>query len=95
MFQIEVWEDPEDNRVSHLARQLRLILFPMYKREYELNQILDQLKNWKFDEDDKPYQNMIFDLIMPEKVLITKCLPILERQALQLENLRNFAKPSE
>ena len=81
-----------DNQTSHTARQLRLMLFAMYKREYELNQILEKLKNRKFDEDDKPYQNMIFDLIMPEKILITKCMPILEQQASKFENLWLFAE---
>ena len=57
-----------------------------------MDQVLESLKTQKFEEDEKPFQNMIFDLIMPEKILITKCMPILEGQALRLENLWNFAK---
>ena len=70
-----------------MARQLRVLLFTMYKRDYELNQIMEKLKIWKFDHEDKPFKTMLFDLVIPERILLTKCIPELEERALDNENL--------
>ena len=57
-LQIEVWEDPIHNLQSQNARQLRLILYTMYKREYEFGEILDLLNIWKFDESEQIYKKL-------------------------------------
>ena len=43
---------------SQNARQLRLILYTMYKREYEFGEILDLLNIWKFDESEQIYKKL-------------------------------------
>ena len=77
----------EEDEQSHMARQLRIILFAMYKRDFELNQIMDRLKIWRFEHADEPFKRMIFDIVIPEPILLTKCIPILEERALISENL--------
>ena len=58
----------------------------MYKRRSELDKIMEILKRWKFEENEDKYKNMIFDVIMPEKIVTDKCIPIFEKSALENEN---------
>ena len=58
MFQIEVWEDPMHNFQSQNARQIRLVLYTMYKREYEIGEIFDLLSIWKFDKPEEIYKKL-------------------------------------
>lgn len=58
MFQIEVWEDPIHNLQSQNARQIRLVLYTMYKREFEIGEISDLLSIWKFNETEEIYKKL-------------------------------------
>ena len=85
--QIDVWEEEYHNQQSHEARQLRLMLYVMYKRTAEINDVLKLLEVWVFEPSHAKYKTMIFDVIMPEQMLISKCKSLMEERALKLENL--------
>ena len=51
-----------------------------------MNHITDLLKEWKFESEELPFRQMIFDLIAPEKIIVDKCIPVFEDLALLNEN---------
>ena len=44
------------------------------------------MKEWKFEPEELQFRQMIFDLIAPEKIVVDKCIPVLEELALLNEN---------
>ena len=59
----------------------------MYKRDAEINNVLKVLEVWLFPPEHQIYKKMIYDIIMPETILIAKCMSNFEKQALKLENI--------
>ena len=41
---------------SQSARQTRLVLYTMYKREYEIDEIFDLLEIWIFKDSEQVYK---------------------------------------
>lgn len=64
-----------------------MMLYVMYKRAAEINNVLKLVEVWVFEPEHAKYKAMIFDIIMPEQMLISKCKPVFEERALNLENL--------
>ena len=56
------------------------------ERQSEVTHITDLLKEWKFEPEEIPFRQMIFDLIAPEKIVVDKCIPVFEELALLNEN---------
>lgn len=83
---VNLFEDESDNSKSSMARQYRLALWTMYKRQSEVSHITELLKEFRFDADEIPFRTMIFGLIAPEKIVVDKCIPIYEELALMNEN---------
>ena len=64
------------------------------ERQSEVTHITDLLKEWKFEPEDFPFRQMIFDLIAPERIVVDKCIPVFEELALLNENPFGHLAPS-
>ena len=56
-----------------------------FRREHEIAEIDEKIETFQFEPEDEVFENMLYDIIQPERIVIEKCIPIFEKLALENE----------
>ena len=64
-----------------------IILFcnPLFRREHEITEIDEKIESFEFEVEDEVFEEMLYDIVQPERIVIDKCIPIFEKLALENE----------
>ena len=68
---------------------LSFILFcnplTLFRREHEITEIDEKIETFEFEVEDEVFEEMLYDIVQPERIVIDKCVPIFEKLALENE----------
>jgi len=68
-----------------IAEAIIRFCYPLFRREHEITEIDEKIESFEFDVEDEVFEEMLYDIVQPERIVIDKCIPIFEKLALENE----------